>query len=119
MGACHVHGINEPGCMDCLQDERDCYRAEVNQLRGVLQIASLEPAGEHCVRCAWNIPLDGSPWIVTKQCWPCKRIEYLEKLVGRIGNVFDAPEIREGVLIVPHELAADVLTICLKLEKLT
>lgn len=110
MGACHVHNINEPGCHDCLQDERDCLRGEVNQLRGTLQIAGLEPAGEKCVRCSWM----GEE--VLKQCWPCKRIDYLEKLIVRVGIVFDGPEIRQGCLIIPHELAAEVLTICLKRE---
>ncbi len=110
MGACHVHNINEQGCMDCLQDERDCLRGEVNHLRATLEIASKEPAGELCVRCSW---IDGK---VLRQCWPCSRIEFLEKLIVRVGDVFDGPEIREGCLIVPHELAADVLTICLKRE---
>lgn len=73
MSACHVHKVPETGCVDCLQDSRDCLQAEVDRLRGTLTIAGLEPAGEKCVRCSW---VDGK---VLKQCWPCKRIDELEE----------------------------------------
>lgn len=116
MGACHVHPTGaELGCVDCLQDQRDCLREEVDRLRATLEIASLEPQGERCVRCGWESE-DGVVFRVRRQCWPCKRIEELEKLIVRVGQVFDSPDIRGPHLIVPHELAADVLTIQLKHE---
>ena len=75
MGACHVHRVPETGCTDCLQDERDCLRADVNQLRATLQIASSKPEGERCVRCSWM----GDE--VLKECWPCKEIRRLTDLL--------------------------------------
>lgn len=110
MGACHVHRVDEPGCVDCLQDARDCLREEVNQLRATLQIAGLEPAGEKCVRCSWM----GND--VLKKCWPCSRIEHLEGIIYRVGKFFDTPEIKGNALVIPHKLAADVLTVVQKCE---